>query len=123
MDHGNGSGQQWQYENGQSAWQGGPPPVSNPFEGQGNAQTAQTLGIIALVLSLVFFPPAGIVLGILAISRAASSKRLLGYEISEARVGRICGIIAIVIGSISIVINVLLSILILVFFNSLGLLL
>lgn len=118
MDHGNHNGQQWQHENNQGGWQGGPPPINNPFEGQKSAQTAQTLGIIALVLSLIFFPPAGIVLGILAISRAGASKRLLGYDISEARVGRTCGIIAIVIGAISIVLNVLLSILILVFFNS-----
>lgn len=110
--HYESSGQSWQYRGEQM------PPINNPFEGQKSARTAQTLGIVALVISLVLLPPVGIVLGILAIARARAAKRSLGYEISEARVGRICGIIAIVVGGVSIVANVFLYILAFLIFLS-----
>lgn len=72
------------------------PPISDP---QGDS--SQTLGIVALVC-LFFCQIVSIVCGAIAISRAKASRALLGFETQSSKVGRICGILALVFGILSV---------------------
>lgn len=92
----------WQYTNGQFYGQQ-TPLINNTAHANKEASTAQTLGIVGLVVSLICCALAGIILGILAISRAGKAKNLLGYESPEAKTGRICGIVAIILGTLSMI--------------------
>ncbi len=87
------------------------PPVNNTAHANQEASTAQTLGIVGLIMSVVCCALIGVVLGILAINRASNAKNLLGYETSEAKTGRICGIIAIVLGVLSMVSSAIINVL------------
>ena len=81
-----------------------------PLDQQGIS--SRNFGIIALILSIFgCCLPAGIVLGILAVSRAARSRRYMGYLSAEAELGRTLGIIAIVVGSLALVATVLIFVL------------
>ena len=100
----------WQYTNGQFYGQQ-IPFINNTAHANKTASSAQTLGIVGLVISLICCPLVGIILGILAISRASNAKNLLGYESPEAKTGRICGIVAIILGALSIIGNAMASIL------------
>ena len=82
-------------------------PEFEPTQMQGNAKAknAQTLGIVALVLSVVCCPLAGIILGIIALSAAKTSRTLLRFEAPAAKSGRVCGILAIVLGALTMVYN------------------
>ena len=73
------------------------PPIADP---QGDS--SQTLGIVALVC-LFFCQIVSIVCGAMAIGRAKESRALLGFETQASKVGRICGILALVFGILSVV--------------------
>lgn len=93
------------FDNGQTSWSNPGTPYSNvpPTPNDPSANSAQTLGIIGLIVSLVCCRIAGIVLGILAINKAKSSRMRFGYELPEARTGRICGILAIIFAAVALV--------------------
>lgn len=81
---------------------------SNPNGGFGpqiepdmHGPKAKTFGLIGLIISLLCCPLAGIVLGILAVLRAKDSKNEMGFLSSDASTGRVLGIVAIVIGALS----------------------
>jgi len=99
----------WSYQNDQF-YKPVTPIDNNAIEANKHASSSQTLGIVALIVSLVCCPLVGIILGIIAISKASKAKNLIGEEPSEARTGRICGIIAIVLGALSMVANIIISI-------------
>ncbi len=61
------------------------------------AASSKTLGILGIVLSIICCPLVGLILGIMAANRAKTAKMMLGYDLPEAKTGRICGIIAILI--------------------------
>lgn len=88
-------------------------PVYNmaqpPEEGRSSASASQTLGIIGLVSSVVCccFPVIGLVLGILAIVFSNKATKACGFTPSGASVGKICGIIAIVLCGLIILTNIL----------------
>ena len=96
----------WSYDNGQFYT-----PVSpidnNAMQANQTASSSQTLGIVGLIVSLVCCPLIGIILGIIAISKASTAKNMLGYEPSEAKTGRVCGIIAIVLGALSMISSII----------------
>lgn len=74
------------------------PNRQNQIRGEALAGTSQTMGIIALLLTLICnCLPVGIVLGILAIVKSSASRQMLGYNTSAATVGKICGIIALIL--------------------------
>ena len=106
-------GGQWNGQQGGNPWgynqNGYVPPITNtPFDQQKpqkDSSTAQTLGIVGLILALICSPLVGIILGIMAITRAKSSSQLLGYELPEAKTGRICGIIAIIAAIANMILN------------------
>ena len=74
-------------------------PYTPPQDPKGN--TAQTLGIIALI-SIMFCQLLSIVLGAIAMSQAKQSLTMLQYESSPAKNGRVCGLIAVIIGALSV---------------------
>ena len=69
-----------------------------------NASTSMIMGIIALVANFVglggLIP---IILGVLAMSFSKKSVEALGFECSNAKTGRICGLIGLIISIVSIV--------------------
>ena len=91
------------WDNGQTSWSNPGTPYSNVPQtpNDPNANSAQTLGIVGLIVSIVCCALAGLIMGIIACSKAKTSRMTLGYEVPEARTGRICGIIAIVLGALS----------------------
>lgn len=110
-----GNGQQ----NGQQYY-GQQPPYGQPPYGQPpfgyppqqpddrDGKNAKLYGIIALILNFLgCCLPAGIVLGILAIVRAGSSRKMLGYQSDDARLGKVLGIISVVWSAISVLFIVL----------------
>lgn len=101
------------FENGQTSWSNPGTPWSNvpPSPNDPNANSAQTLGIVGLIVSIVCCALAGLIMGIIACSKAKTSRMTLGYEAPEARTGRICGIIAIVMAALRMVGSVIYAIL------------
>ena len=73
------------------------PPYGTPNDP--TAGSAQTLGIVGLVLSILSCFPVGLILGIIACSKAKTSRMALGFSLPEARTGRICGIASIAISA------------------------
>lgn len=105
--NGNQQGFSEQQQGQQSFYQ---PPQGNfyrqpPYIDQ-YASSSQTFGIIALV-GLFFCQILSIIFGAIAMSRAKKSEQALGYECSEAKTGRICGLIGLIFGIIAVVITVL----------------
>lgn len=70
-------------------------PVPMPYDKRG--KSAQIYGIIALIASITCCPIVGLVLGIIALTSASASRRLLGFESAQATSGKILGIVAIVL--------------------------
>lgn len=101
-------GQNYYYQPGYTS----APAPQKPVKDYGS--TAQTLGIISLVASLICgcLPIIGLVLGIFAIVNG-NRARGEGQDANAGTVGRVCGIIAIVISVICIVVSVIYSVLIL----------
>jgi hypothetical protein len=90
---------------------------SNPNGGFGpqiepdvHGPKAKTFGLIGLIISLFCCPLAGIVLGILAVLRAKDSKNEMGFLSSDASTGRVLGIVAIVIGALSMLLSLFFTI-------------
>ena len=104
QDFGRSKEAQQAWENGQTTWSNQGTPYSNVPQTPNDkaANSSQTMGIVGLLLSLLCCGTAGLILGILAYSKAKLSRLTLGFEVPEARTGRICGIIAIVMGIIRI---------------------
>lgn len=98
----NGQNDGWSYDNGQF-YTPVPPIDSNAMQANKSAIASQTLGIVGLVLSIIGCPLISLIIGIIAISQAATAKKLLVKEPSEASVGRVCGIIAIVLSILSMI--------------------
>lgn len=73
-------------------------PYVPPQDSKGN--TAQTLGIIALI-SIMFCQLLSIILGAIAMANAKQSAMMLQYESSPAKNGRVCGLVAVIIGALS----------------------
>ena len=91
------------WDNGQTSWSNPGTPWSNVPQtpNDPNANSAQTLGIVGLIVSIVCCALAGVIMGIIACGKAKTSRMTLGFEVPEARTGRICGILAIVFGALS----------------------
>ena len=72
-----------------------------------NASTSMILGIIALVANFVgvggLIP---IILGALAMSFSKKSVEALGFECSNAKTGRICGMIGLIISIVGLVLAI-----------------
>ena len=73
-------------------------PVPMPYDNKGKA--AQIYGIVAVVTSIACCPIVGLVLGILALTNAAASRRFLGFESGQASSGKVLGIVAIVLSAL-----------------------
>jgi len=69
--------------------------------------TARTLGIVGIFVTLCFCQLAGIILGIIAFKKARNSARTLGYETSDAAVGRVLGIVSVVLGCLFIIVSII----------------
>ncbi|MBQ8351441.1 MAG: DUF4190 domain-containing protein [Clostridia bacterium] len=72
-----------------------------------DASTAQVLGIVGLVLAVICCSLPGLILGILAIRRANHARQELGYSLPDAKTGFVCGVIAVVVSSVSMLIQLL----------------
>ena len=99
-----------QNDNTNNGWSYGSPPFYNQppmnnVTSRGNelASSSKTLGILGIVLSIICCPLIGLIMGIMAMSRAKTSKMMLGTSISDAKIGRVCGIIALLISIVWIV--------------------
>ena len=68
------------------------------------ASTSLTLGIIGLALALFGTVLGGIVLGIIAIIKSNTSKKLYPTPFPEAKAGKVLGILAIIFGALPIAI-------------------
>ena len=68
--------------------------------------TSKTLGFVGLFVTLCFCDIAGIILGIIGLSKARTSAQLLGFETSDAATGRVLGIVNIVLGSLRVLITI-----------------
>lgn len=78
------------------------PPFNQPPE-DNEGKSAKTFGIVGLIISIVCCQVLGVVFGIIAVVKAGNSRRALGIETGDASLGKILGIIAIVLGVISVV--------------------
>ncbi len=83
-------------------------PSMSPAAMQASKQAAssQTLGIISLILTIICCPLIGLILALMARGRAKNAKLLMGFEPHEARTGRICATVALIIALVSIVISI-----------------
>ena len=89
------------------------PYGQNQAMGLSKAASARTMGIAALICSLLSWcisPLIGLVLGILAIVNSSTARRMLGYEAPETKTARTLGIAAIIIAAVMFVINVIIVI-------------
>ena len=68
-----------------------------------NGRNAQIVGIIAIIASGVLCPLAGLILALVGLSMAKKSRAEMGTETSEARTGKICSIVALVLFGLSII--------------------
>ena len=80
------------------------PPIQMPGDNNNNAgvaeaHSAQTLGIVGLVLAILGCNLVGLILGILAVTKSKTAARLAGCDLPEGRTGRICGIASIAISA------------------------
>ena len=80
--------------------------VQTPKEDK-NGKTAQLLGIIALIASAVGFAFAGLILALVSFSYGKKSLLDMGTETQEAKNGRICSVISIVLFAISMVVAII----------------
>ena len=60
------------------------------------ASSSRTTGILGLIFSILCCPIVGFILGLIAVLRARTAKVMLGGNLSDGNVGRVCGIIALV---------------------------
>ncbi len=96
-------------EPGNGGWQYDPSGAyMQPTTINQHAASAQTLGVIALILSFFVCPLVGLILGVMAMNRAKKSTAELGFECAEAKTGRICGLIGVIISSLALLITLVL---------------
>ena len=88
---------------------GNPPPVNLPQQRDNDGSLSKTLGIIGLIVTLCSCQVAGIVLGIIGLSKAKRSKQTLGFETTEAATGRVLGIVNIVLGILMIILSAVMT--------------
>ena len=90
-----------------------PNSVTPRKSGKDYGATAQTLGIIGLVASFLCscLPIVGLILGIVAVVNGKRAAREDGQDKNAGTTGRVCGIIAIVISAVAIVVNIVFCIL------------
>jgi len=121
QDFGRSQEAQQAWANGQTSWANQGTPYSNvpPTPNDASANSAQTLGIVGLIISIVCCRIAGLILGIIAVGKAKTSRLALGYEVPEARTGRVCGIIAIVISVVAMAGEILATVLYVIMIGSL----
>lgn len=81
-------------------------PDPKAVEGEKKASTSKTLGIIGIVVGLMCCSLAGVVLDIISLTMANTSRALLGYEHNDAKVGKTCAIIGLVIAGIGFIVNI-----------------
>lgn len=84
----------------------------NPYNAYGTVpQDGKDYGTPALICGVLGFFVAGLILGIIAVVLANKEKaRCGGYLTGNAKAGKICGIINIILGSIALVFSVVLGI-------------
>lgn len=68
------------------------------------ANTSMILGIVGLVLSLFGSMLVGIILGIIAVVKSSTAKKLSATPLTEAKAGKILGILSIIFGALPLVI-------------------
>ena len=86
------------------------PYGQNQALGLSKASKAKSMGIAALICSLLAWcisPLIGLVLGILAITSSSSAKAMLGYEVPEIKTARTLGIASIIIAILFFVLNLI----------------
>ena len=100
-------GAQWENTQGNAWWEqtrvNFPPFFTSAQQemARRKATTAMILGIVGLVLSLFILPLAGIILGIIALVKASTAQNLSPTTpFSEAKAGKILGILSIVLGAL-----------------------
>ena len=85
------------------------------IEGEKKASTSKTLGIIGLIMDVTgCCGLVGLVLNIISLVMASTSKALLGYEHADAKTGKICSIIGIVVAALSVIVSIVYFILMLI---------
>ena len=99
-DHSNDSKENGEFDQSNTTY------VQNPVVDK-NGQTAQTLGIIAIISSIVCCPLVGFILALISLSYVKKSKAAMGMETSEAHTGRICSIIAIVVFGVQTIVAII----------------
>ena len=75
------------------------------IEARSKASNAQTFGIIALI-GLFVGTILSIIFGILAMSSAKKSTQLLGYELPEAKTGRVMGLVSLILALVGVVLAI-----------------
>lgn len=78
-------------------------PGSQPPQQDSDGATSKTIGFIGLLVTLCCCQIAGIVMGIIGYGKAKRSAQALGFETSDAAIGRVLGIVNIVLGILSII--------------------
>ena len=102
--NGQGPNQSWQYGNQYNPnGYGHYPPIYDQPDSA--AKNAQIFGIVSLI-GLFFCQILSILFGAMAMSNAKKSAITLGRECSEAKTGRICGLVGLILGIGSIVLTV-----------------
>ena len=78
-------------------------PGSQPPQQDSDGATSKTIGFIGLFVTLCCCQIAGIVMGIIGYGKAKRSAQALGFETSDAAIGRVLAIVNIVLGILSII--------------------
>ena len=90
----------------------GRPPIQMndmPFiqnEARQRAQSAQTMSIIALIITVICCPLIGIVLAILSLVNAAGARSMAGYDMPETKTARILSIITLIVVGVQIILSI-----------------
>ena len=69
-------------------------------------RSSQNYGLIGLIMTFLCCSIVGLILGIIALTRASASRRMLGFESAPASVGRVLGILAIVFSAVRMIVSV-----------------
>ena len=108
-DGNNSTGNYKQYKAPEGGGSGG--PGFQPPRQDTDGATSRTLGIIGIFVTLCCCQIAGIVMGIIGYGKAKRSAQTLGYETSDAAMGRVLAIVNIVLGILSIIGSVVTAVL------------
>ena len=91
-----------------------PPHLENEkvAEAEKKAKNSMILGIVGLVVDISCCGIVGLVLNIISLVMAKNAKSILGYEHPDAKTGKICSIIGLVISALTIIVYILYLVLI-----------